>query len=74
MTTKNVVHYNACRGVFGISYNAGETRYVVFPIDHTSSQVKNYDSATTSRVVKAINDEGEFETLNSRYVPVFLPL
>ncbi len=68
---KQVVFYNACRGVFPISYIQSETRYVVFPVNHTSSQVTNGQSATTSLVVKPINKVGEFETLNSIYKPVF---
>jgi len=68
---KQVVFYNACRGVFAISYIQSETRYVVFPVNHTSSQVTNEQSATTSPVVKPINKAGEFETLNSIYKPVF---
>jgi len=74
MSEKKVVRYNASRGVFSISYITGRTQYVVFPIDHTSNQVTNGQSATTSKVVVPINQAGEFETLNSKYVPVFLPL
>lgn len=68
---KKVVFYNACRGVFPISYVKHELRYIVFPVNHTSYEVTNGQSATTSSVTRPINAAGEFETLNSIYKPVF---
>lgn len=43
---------------------------IVFPFDHPDSErVSNRDYAITSEVVK-VNEDGSFETLNSKYIPV----
>lgn len=62
---KPVVHY----------YKGSNTNIVVgdrvtlWPVDHTSPYVSNENYAITSRVVEVF-ENGVFETLNSRYVPL----
>lgn len=62
---KPVVHY----------YKGSNTKIVVgdrvtlWPVDHTGPYVSNEQYALTSRVVEVF-ENGVFETLNSRYVPL----
>lgn len=68
MSSKKVVFYNACYGVEQYTSN----QYLIHPINHPdTTNVSNMSAALTSQVVVPINDAGEFETMNSIYMPVF---
>lgn len=64
MAEKVVVHYSALAAPLAVGYMA-----VVYPVDHPSPLVRNKEVAYTTPVQK-INDDGSFETKNTKYVPV----
>jgi hypothetical protein len=63
---KKTVHYDQSKGAFNIVMGSSA---VVFPTDHPDSErVSNTTHVRTSAVV-AIRANGEFETMNTVYVP-----
>jgi hypothetical protein len=64
MMTKKVVTYDSSKKVVFVCGRA-----LVWPIDHPDQEnVTNTKEVITSRVVRAMTD-GEFETLNTIYIP-----
>lgn len=65
---KPIVHYKGL--AFHIAVGRSAT---VFPVDHYNQElVSNTTFVHTSRVVSYDQKTGEFETQNTRYVPVTL--
>lgn len=65
MTMKPIVRYNS---TYPSHIQVGMGAYV-WPIDHQSDRVSNNSYAHTSKVVSYDKTTGEFETLNTRYIP-----
>jgi len=67
---KKTVRYYAVMGVVAVASKNGGVRYSVWPVDHPNTlDVSNQNEAFTSRVISPLNENGEFETENSLYIP-----
>jgi len=62
---KLLVQYDPLKNVF---IKVGE-RAVICPIDHQSRYVCNYLPVITTKVISYDVVTGEFETMNTRYIP-----
>lgn len=63
---KPIVHYKSLHGSIVVGQSA-----TVFPVDHPDAEnVSNTTVAFTSNVVSYSPETGEFETMNTRYVPL----
>lgn len=62
---KQIVHYDSATTK---KIKVGEPA-LVFPLDHTSDYVSNLTMTRTSTVVSYNKKTGEFETLNTLYIP-----
>jgi hypothetical protein len=67
MQEKPVVIYNP--KVLFTHIEEGTSAYV-FPLDHPSSLVSNTAVVRTSKVISYNKETGEFETMNTKYVPL----
>lgn len=67
---KQIVKYDAQRGVIFESWPNGETRATLTPVNHPDTLfVENGKPALTSPIVRRVDKDGTFETKNSVYVP-----